>query len=271
LTLHVACARIPNLLSSRQHPIVKTFREVARGDARLALLDGWHLLHDAAAARIEIETVAFSGKLGDEQSALIQRLSRRAATKVVEVSSAVMDVLTPVRTPSGIAAIVRRPAIALPQLLRPAPALVIVAVDMQDPGNAGAIVRSAEAGGATGVIFTGRSADPWSWKALRAGMGSTFRLPVLRQPDTVTIIESLRKVPLAILATVPRAGNAIYDTNLREPVAILLGSEGTGLETAVLDVADARMSIPMEAAVDSLNAAVAAGLVVYEARRQRRQ
>ena len=102
-----------------------------------------------------------------------------------------MEALSPVRTPSGVIALVRRPAlVGIEALVTPAPPLIIVAVDMQDPGNLGAIIRSAEAGGASGVAVLGASADAWGWKALRASMGSTLRVPVLQGVETGTVIEA---------------------------------------------------------------------------------
>jgi TrmH family RNA methyltransferase len=142
-------------------------------------------------------------------------------------------------------------------------------MDSQDPGNVGAIVRSAEAGGASGVQFTGSSADPWGWKALRAAMGSTFRVPVLRQPDSAVALAHLRDAGLALLATVPRDGTPMLDVDMRGPLTLILGGEGRGLDQTTMDAADQRVSIPMSGEVESLNVAVAAGLLVYEARRQR--
>jgi TrmH family RNA methyltransferase len=146
---------------------------------------------------------------------------------------------------------------------------VLVATDVQDPGNAGAIVRSAEAGGATGVWFTGSSADPWGWKALRAAMGSTFRVPVMRSGDATAAVDWLRAAGLSILATAASSAATMYDVNLAGAVGILLGSEGRGLSEELIARADARISIPMSGPIDSLNVAAATAVLVYEARRQR--
>ena len=146
--------------------------------------------------------------------------------------------------------------------------LVVVAVDVQDPGNLGAIVRAAEAAGATGVIASGASADPFGWKALRGAMGSTFRLPVLRVPD---VDDGAARLPRARLAHHRHRArrDAGHRVPLDEACAVLLGAEGTGLPQALVDAADTRLTIPMQAPVESLNVAVAAGIILYEARRQR--
>lgn len=255
-------------ISSRQHPLVRQFVAAARGDGGDdVLLDGWHLVHEAARAGVEMTTVALSGPPPQpDDRALVDQLAR--TTRVVTVSSAVMDRLSPVRAPAGIVALASRRSYALGHLLTPAPALV-VAAHVQDPGNAGAIVRAAEAGGATGVLFLGASADPWGWKALRASMGSMFRVPVLRVSEPGEACQRLRRAGLTLAAAVPRGGTPMHDANLRQPVALLLGSEGGGLEARLVEAADARVSIPMSHTVDSLNVAVAAALLVYEARRQR--
>jgi TrmH family RNA methyltransferase len=256
-------------VTSRQHRIVRAFKSAAQREGGVALVDGWHLLHEAATADVEITTVAISQPPSDARDeALIDRLARRA--QVITVSASVMDALSPVRTPTGVVAIVQPRRAAFVQLLAPPPPLVVVAVDVQDPGNAGAIVRSAEAGGATGVILAGESADPWSWKALRAAMGSTFRFPVIREPNTSAALTQLRHSNVRLLATVPRGGVDVTDADLRVPVALLLGSEGAGLDESAARDADERISIPMNGPVDSLNVAVAAGVLVYEAHRQRR-
>jgi TrmH family RNA methyltransferase len=165
--------------------------------------------------------------------------------------------------------LVERRLWALPQLLLPSPALVVLAVDMQDPGNVGAMIRSAEAGGATGVVVAGRSADPWSWKALRAAMGSTLRVPVMTIPEAPSAVESIRAAHATAVACVVRNAKCMHDVDLRQPVVLIIGGEGAGLPDRLVAAADDRVSIPMSGQVNSLNAAVASALLVYEARRQR--
>ena len=145
--------------------------------------------------------------------------------------------------------------------------LIIVAVNVQDPGNVGAIIRVAEAGGAAGVMISAASADPFGWKALRGSMGSALRIPVIRRGSVD--VDELRRLGFRIVATAPRGGHVVFDADLRGPTAILIGGEGPGLPPDVLAAADERVSIPMEPPVESLNAATTAAVMVYEARRQR--
>ena len=142
---------------------------------------------------------------------------------------------------------------------------------MQDPGNVGAMIRAAEAGGASGVALAGSSADPWGWKALRAAMGSTFRLPVIKTADPMALLTILRKTGVKLIATAPRRGTDLHAMDFTTGAAIIFGGEGAGLDDAVLLQADERVSIPMKRPVESLNVAVTAALLVYEARRQRAQ
>lgn len=261
-------ADISQMITSRQHPIVKQFRELARGGGDRMLLDGWHLLGEAAAARVAVETIAICGPPSTAEQRVVDRLRRQGAT-VVEVSGTVLNALSPVNSPTGVVASARRPSAARTAILEPAPALVLAAAGLQDPGNAGALIRSAAAAGATGVVLDEASADPWGWKALRASMGSVFHLPVLRTRQLSNLIRDWRDAGLRIVATAPRGGTLMHDLDFTPPTALLLGGEGAGLPDEVLAGADVRVSIPMRAGIESLNAAVAAAVLLYEGQRQR--
>jgi len=256
------------VITSRQHPIVKEFRELARGAGPLMLLDGWHLLSEAAVANVAVEKIAICGPPTAQEQSVIDRLQRLGAL-VIEVTEAVLNALSPVNSPTGVVASARVPVVSAASLLTPPPALVLAAAGLQDPGNAGAIIRSAAAAGATGVVLDELSADPWGWKALRASMGSVFHLPVVRSRALASLIEEWRDSGVRIVATVPRGGLPMYDVDFRAPTALLLGGEGAGLPAAFSEAADTRVSIPMHGAIESLNAAVAAAVLLYEAQRQR--
>jgi TrmH family RNA methyltransferase len=194
---------------------------------------------------------------------------RRAGAEIVDVSGTVLNALSPVNSPTGVVASARRPSVDGNAILDPPPALVLAAIGLQDPGNAGAIIRSAAAAGATGVVLDESSADPWGWKALRASMGSAFHLPVLRSRAVASLVTEWRKAGVRIAATVPRGGTSMHDVDFTKPTALLLGSEGAGLPTALVEAADVRVTIPMRGGIESLNAAVAAAVLLYEAQRQR--
>lgn len=256
------------MITSRQHPIVKEFRELARGGGPLILLDGWHLLGEAAAAKLAVEKIAICGPPTTREQELVDRL-RRSGAQIVDVSGTVLNALSPVNSPTGVVASARRPVVTGNAILEPAPALVLAAAGLQDPGNAGAIIRSAAAAGATGVVLDESSADPWGWKALRASMGSAFHLPVLRSRGIGSHLKDWRKAGLRIAATVPRGGTSMHNVDFTKPTALLLGGEGAGLPGLLVDSADVRVTIPMHGGIESLNAAVAAAVLLYEAQRQR--
>ena len=180
-----------------------------------------------------------------------------------------MAALSPVKSPSAIVALADRPQTSAGQLYAVPSPLVALAADVQDPGNLGAIVRVAEAAGATGLVAAGGCADPYGWKTLRGSMGSGLRLPILPQRDVAAAVRQARLSNCRIAALIPRGGQSLYDLDYTTPIAILIGGEGPGLPAAVVADADDRVTIPMQTPVESLNAAVATALVLYEARRQR--
>lgn len=258
-------------ISSRQNPIVRRFRDAAagRGDAAgQLLLDGAHLVEDAIAAGVRLEIAAFTERYLPSRFDTLAARAAAAGARVVVVPDAVMGAMSPVQQSSGVVALGRHSPAPLTAVFTGRAPLVLLLDAIQDPGNVGAIIRTAEACGATGVVADPAGADPFGWKALRGAMGSTFRLPVARHTlaDAVT---GARAHGLRILATVPRGGTPLPACDMRGPAAILLGGEGAGLGSTALEAADELITIPMRSPVESLNVAVAAALVLYEAARQR--
>ena len=235
------------------------------------LLDGAHLIADAIAAAITFQLAAVTPASSEEADVrvLVESLQHRGV-EVVVVSASVMEAVSPVKTPSGIVALAQRPAVSADRLYGGPASLVVSAVDVQDPGNLGAIVRVAEAAGATGFVAAGGSANPFGWKALRGSMGSALRLPIASEVTAHDAITEARQHRCRIVAAVSREGRSLFDVDLTAPIHVLIGGEGQGLPASLTDAADDRVTIPMQAPVESLNAAVTAALIVYEAARQRR-
>jgi len=258
-------------ITSRQNVLVSSYRAVANGDEPgLMLLDGLHLVAAAGAAALRLRHVMIASDAIDRPD--IQTLIARMAphgTDIAAASASVMAAVSPVRSPSPIVAIAERPVHLEDRLFAgPAP-LVLIACGVQDPGNVGAIARAGEAGGASGMIAAGEGADPFGWKALRGSMGSSLRLPVAIRASADEAVAQARQRRCLVVAAVPRGGRSMFESDLRGPVAICVGGEGRGLAPSVIDNADQHVTIPMQPPVESLNTAVTAALLVYEAHRQR--
>jgi RNA methyltransferase, TrmH family len=266
-------------IASRHNSLVKAFRALAgRRDAddNRVLLEGEHLVSEALQAGVRITTAALASRvlsrINRAHEVTVRQLADRLTAqgaRVVSVSESVMAAMSPVQTPSGMVAIAEFTPPPLDRVLDAPLAFVAVVAGAQDPGNLGAIVRTAEASGATGLIPCEPSADPFSWKALRGAMGSTFRLPVADRLPLHEALLAVRRRGLSVAAAVPRGGTLMHGFDFRRPMALLLGGEGAGLDAEALDHADERVTVPMQPPVESLNVAVSAALLLYEASRQR--
>jgi len=253
-------------LISEKNPLLKEVRRLAAGgdpgEDRLALAEGPRLLDEALRSGIVIGAVILA------ESAKIANENRLATTRVVRVPDAIFNKLASTESPQGVLTLVRLRAWTPQDLVRES-ALIVVLDGVQDPGNAGTILRTAEAFGATGAIFLKGAVSPSNPKCLRASAGSAFRLPML----TGFAIESLlamaasSKAGLTLYASDPRAGLSLSDAPLAAPCAIIIGSEGNGVQPKLATRAKG-LKIPTNT-VESLNAAIAAGILLYEARRQR--
>jgi TrmH family RNA methyltransferase len=261
-------------ITSRQNAVVKRCRALARtaptADGEI-LLDGEHLIEEALAAGVRIEIAAFAQPQLDRFPQLSELARRVIASggRVAVAGEHVFGAMTPVRHPSGAVAIARvNPATLKAAFDAPEP-LVLILAGVQDPGNVGAIIRSAAAFGATAVVATEGTANPFGWKALRGAMGGTFKVAIVADASLDDVLARSRDAGVPLLATVPRGGTALPHARLVGGCAVVLGGEGAGLPEAVIAAARDQITIPMRGAVESLNVAVAAALVLYEASRQR--
>jgi RNA methyltransferase, TrmH family len=254
-------------LISEKNPLVKQVRRaVARGSLTedgFAVAESFHLLEEALASDCEIHSVIVAESVKTAVSSHVRGLKR---TRVVVVGDGVFAQLASTETTQGVIALVRPPVWTLDQLLR-GRALVIVVDGLQDPGNAGAILRAAEAFGSTGVAFLKGAVSPYNPKCLRASAGSVFRLPIAISVDENLLLAALVQKRVALYAATPRATRLASAVNLSTRCAIIIGGEGRGVNPA-LEARATGLRIPTSG-VESLNAAVAAGVLLYEARRQR--
>jgi RNA methyltransferase, TrmH family len=260
-----------SVIRSRANPLVKRLRALKeRGaSADLALVEGFTLVEEALAAGLEIVEAAVTpaAEAGARGRACVQRLTTAGAA-VRRVDASVLQSLSETETSQGLIALARRPSFDEEAIYAGRP-LVVVAAGLQNPGNVGALLRAAEAAGATGAYLTAGTADPFSWKALRGAMGSAFRLPHVRGLAPEEAVARLRRHGVKTLAAAVTGGERYDTVDLGRPVAFLLGEEAGGLGADVLALADGRVTIPMAGMAESLNVAVAAGVLLFEAARQR--
>lgn len=173
------------------------------------------------------------------------------------------------QTPQGILTVVRQPHYMLEELLQKNRPLLVVLEDLQDPGNLGTILRTGEGAGITGVIMSTQTVDIFNPKTIRATMGSIYRVPFVHVEDIPEVVEWLNDHGIHTYAAHLK-GNTYYDSfSFRKGTAFLIGNEGNGLTKKTADSAESRLKIPMEGQVESLNAAIATALLLYEAHRQR--
>jgi RNA methyltransferase, TrmH family len=259
----------PDLIRSRANPLVKRLRALKQqGTDDLLLIEGPKLLAEAMAAGVPLVEAAASPRLLRRPGGRDLLAAAEARCPVRMLDDDLLASLTEVETSQGVLALARPPRFDEARVLSGRP-LVLVAVGVQDPGNVGALMRTAEAAGAAGAYLTGGSADAFSWKALRGSMGSAFRLPHFRVRAAVAVAERLRAAGLRLVGTGAGASRPYDLADLRGPLALFVGAEGSGLPADVRDTLDAQVSVPMAGAVESLNVAVAAGVLLFEAARQR--
>ena len=185
------------------------------------------------------------------------------------VSEEVFRKMSDTQTPQGVLTVLQRPEYRLEELLKQEKPLFVVLEDLQDPGNLGTIVRTGEGAGITGVIMSSQTVDIFNPKVIRATMGSIYRVPFVYVESITETIGKMQNAGIHTFAAHLK-GEKYYDSfSFREPTAFLIGNEGNGLKKETADIADFYLKIPMEGKVESLNAAIATSLLMYEAHRQR--
>lgn len=252
-------------IESRQNPRVKELRaalaRTGRTPGGLVAIEGEHLVAEAARSHLRFASIF----LRDGYAPRIE-LPEDAEHLLLPADVFASAVAT--EQPQGMAALVHPPAFAPERLFPCSAPLVLVLAGVQDPGNVGTLIRSAEAFAANGVLLLPGTASPWNPKALRASAGSAFRVPTLNvSEDEALALLAQHNVPA--IAAVARHGIPIREAPLAGPTALLIGNEGAGLSDSLTSSAQHRVTIRMPGNVESLNAAIAGSLLLYEASRQR--
>lgn len=260
-------------ITSRDNSLLRQARAVRDGKAdELIFVEGLRLCVEALRSKLEIEAVIASEELIRKDKAA-ERFAdlAKAARRVATVSEKLLDSISYLKTPQGIVMLARRPEASEARLAAGLTANSLLAVlhQINNPVNVGAILRTAEAAGATGIITTRNTSDPFSPKSLRGAMGSAFRLPIWRNAEFMQTVEWCRAKNISLLGTAASATLRHTEWDWTRSTALVLGPESTGLTADELKTTDQIVSIPMQGEVESLNVAVAAGILLYEAARQR--
>lgn len=256
------------MLTSLQNPLVKQMRKLHRARERheqnLCLLEGTHLIASACELAYPFETLCATPQWQEKYPQLWKQASQTAKRAEV-VSPTVLEAIATTVNPDGIVATASRRAweTTLPSHL----SLGIALERLQDPGNVGTIIRTAAATEVEGMWISADSVDLDHPKVLRSSAGAWFRLPMAVACDLEAVVKAF---PGQTVATLPQADLTYWEIDFSCPTLILLGNEGAGLSPQLAALADRQVSIPLAAGVESLNVAIAAALLLYEAQRQRR-
>ncbi len=260
----------------RDHPLVRRLRRLRRDrgfrDAEgILVAEGVHLAQEALRAKADVEFAVVSpsiDRVAEGRDLRAQLVASGFEPHVV--SDELLETLQDARSPQPVLLVVRHPRIGMAAVLagRSGTPLIVVAHGIQDPGNLGAIARTADASSATGLLATGNGADLFHPRTVRATMGSIFRLPAAHA-DLDSAIEHLRRRAIRIVGADRDASRPLDGCDLRLPVALVLGSEGAGVADSVLRRLDEVVRIPMRPEVESLSVGAAAAVLLYEAVRQR--
>ena len=257
---------------SPANPLLKVFRRaLAEGTTREGWLavEGPYLIEEAlrASDRATIHSVVISDEGLERLQGLVGHLPAEA--EAARVPDRLFRQITQTESPQGIAALVQVGRRSLDSILREPNVLLLVVCGLQDPGNLGTIMRSAQAFGASALITLEGTVRPFNPKAMRASAGAVFHVPTFADEEINTVFKKLRAANVRIVAADRHSPSRISDSDLRGPLAILIGQEAAGLPPEIARQANLLLSIPIRTGMDSLNAATAASILLYEAARQR--
>lgn len=262
-----------NPLTSKDNSIIKHLRSFAdpkvRKKEKSFLIQGVKMVDEALRDNLGITLLVAAPALVRHHGKGVLKLAEDRAVQVLWISDRLMDAIAASKTPQPVLALVKMKDYSEDMLLDHPNGLIIIAHQLQDPGNLGTIIRTAEAVGASGVAITKNTVDPYHDKAIRASMGSILRLPVVHLGDGTAFLRTCKEKGFQTAATVVSGERSCFDVDLIKPTVFILGQEGAGLPQDIIAEIDLRIHIPMTGTIDSLNVATAAAVVLYETMRQR--
>ncbi len=260
-------------ITSRANPLIKELRALEKKQVREQrgefLVEGIQPVLAAIEAGAPIRMLIVADELLKSKVAKeAVRQQERAGTRIVRVSDLVLKVLTEREQPTGIAAVVQMVKRTAEDLVWDDSTLLVGLHEVSNPGNLGTILRTADAVGVSGVVLTGTVTDPYAPAAVTASRGAIFSVPVIRLASLDEALKMARARNVRLVTTSDKAEKVYWDTDLRGRTMLLFGNEGEGLPPKALEQG-AAVRIPMRGKLDSLNLAVAAGVLLYESARQR--
>jgi len=261
-------------LTSKDNSFIKNLRALVdpkhRKKEHAFLIEGVKMVEEALRDAVGVKSVVAAPSLVQHHGKGILKLAEHRGVEVLWISDRLMDAVAESKTPQPVMAIVAMKEYTEEGLFAHPSGLIIVAHQLQDPGNLGTIIRTAEAVGASGLVITANTVDPFNAKAIRASMGSILRMPVVQIGNLPAFIGTCKQKGYQTVATALTGAKTHFDADFTRPTVIILGQESAGLPQEIMADIDLGIRIPMADAIDSLNVAVAAAVILYEAMRQRR-
>jgi TrmH family RNA methyltransferase len=255
-------------IQSKDNLLIKDIKKLKekkhRKDSNMFLVEGFRFAEEALDSDFEVVHIFINarGESKYENSSVKDKLQKN--TKVYSVSDNLFKSICDTDNPQGIIAVVRNKAVEI----KYDHGFYMLADKIQDPGNMGTIIRTAHAAGALGVIITKGTVDIYNEKTLRATMGSIFKIPIIEDKD-LTLVHELRNGGFKLVTSSLDTDKNFYDIDLKEKVIISVGNEGNGISEEIYEISDLKIKIPMPGGAESLNAAVAASIMMYEVVRQK--
>jgi TrmH family RNA methyltransferase len=262
-------------LTSKENKAVKYLVSLSdpkvRKKEKAFLIEGIKMVEEALRDNLGVKQVIAAPSLTQHHGKGVLKLAERHGFEILWISERLLDSISDSKTPQPITAVVEMREHSEEALLAHSGELIVMAHQLQDPGNLGTIIRTAEAVGASGVAITSNSVDHHNPKSIRASMGSILRVPVVKVPDSKGFLGKCSQRGFQTAAMVLNGKHSVFEMDLKKPTVIIVGQEGSGLKGDILESVDLRVRIPMAESIDSLNVATSTAIILYEAMRQRMQ
>lgn len=259
-------------IQSEKNSVIKDYLKIVKGKQEsgeiLLPLEGFHLIKSALTQGFEIKSFFYCDEVAD--NSLLEEIFSLISNEVnvFKITASVLNKITTAKTPQGVAALATYPLFNRLELLSNKDLRAVLVDRLQDPGNFGTIIRTAAAAGFDAVMYTPETVKVSNPKALRSTAGALFHIKVLAIDDTDSFIEEIRTQGIDLIAASPEAEQLYYNIEYKKPFIIMIGNENKGINNNLAEAASQKVSIPMKSEVESVNAAVAASIIIFEASKQ---